>query len=457
MVFPLLLLVLHIETMANGSPQFPPEVLELFVDRIADFTQDRAALQACSLVSHAFRNRAHHHLFSSIRFTQRSYSIATKLHSELQAFCELATSGLTFTMTTLLFHVQSFALVLNGSVFDAYTTLSNENLTEIMRLLRKHSQVIHSTIILGSAMRIFWPYLSLRFRKAFTELCQVPSMSTLHLQNICSVPATLLSDTNINDVRLHQVTLLNPLASRSPFNFLWNVSQLHSLDIDHSFPFPTSAIFELDIGNQAQVPFERYRSSFSNIRRLRYTFYDPDDFQKFHDISLCMPALEEVCVVFSANDFHRGLRGRFSFNELPSLRALAIHHESLITIGLTSPLFKVLETIKSISVPPTLESIELGFQVHTHPPWMKGGEFFPETQIWSMLDKALAHSTFDKIKTVELNLHYMTLQAQPWTFDERFFDRRCRKFLPEAFPLLTKSKSKELIANISVQVAPLAD
>ncbi|PPQ78822.1 hypothetical protein CVT25_010691 [Psilocybe cyanescens] len=440
------------------SCQLPGEVLELFVDQVASFrnlVERRTTLQACSLVSLAFRNRSHHHLFSNVEFTQPSYSIPSKLFYRLRKFRDIVTSGLDLRMTSLLYHVQSFSLVMDGSVFDAYTTMNNEDLTTVLRMLCKYSKAIHTTTLLGSSMRIFWPYLTRDFREAFKELCRVPSMRTLHLENLCSVPATFLLGTKIRNVRLHLVTIFSPIPGLPAFNCLWDsVGQLHSVDIDHTFPFFIEEIIGSDIRTR-NISLERSSEgvNLSSIKSLKYTLYQPDDFQRFMQIVLEIPSLERVCMIFSdlgSSGFHRVVGAQAPFDELPALRTLAIGHRSSISTGIRSPLLKVLDVLRSASISRTLESIELSFEVHSHPPWLRLTEFFPETKTWALFDKVLTHETFDSVTRVRLNLCYSTLQAQPWTFDEQFFAKRCRSFLAEVFPLLMGSKSKEIVVDVSV-------
>ncbi|KAH9487232.1 hypothetical protein JR316_0001301 [Psilocybe cubensis] len=444
----------------QGSCQLlPNEILELFVDQVGNLrspVERRITLQACSLVSIAFRNRAHHHLFSNVEFTQPSYSVPSKLFYRLRKFREVVTSGLGFQMTSLLHHVQSFTLVMDGSVFDAYTTMNNEDLTTIIRMLCKHSTAIHTTTLLGSSMRIFWPYLTRDFREAFKELCRVPSMRTLHLENLCSVPATFLLGTKIKNIRLHLVTIFSPIPGLPAFNCLWDsVGQLQAVDIDHTFPFFIEEIIGSDTMRTRTVSLEKSaeKVNLSSIKLLRYTFHLPDDLQRFTQIALAIHSLEAVSVVFDDTDssgFRRAIGDQIPLHELPALRTVAIGHKSSINTGIRGPLLKMLDVLKSLSVPRTLECIELSFEIHSHPPWFKLTEFFPETKTWALFDKLLTHETFDSVKRVRLNLRYTTLQAQPWTFDEQFFVQRCHGYLSEVFPLLMGSASKELMADVSV-------
>ncbi|KAF8960965.1 hypothetical protein BDZ97DRAFT_1830614, partial [Flammula alnicola] len=58
--------------MTSVSHSIPPEILDLFIDELAqssDKSVSRAALHACSLVSPAFCRRAQHHLLSEINLT----------------------------------------------------------------------------------------------------------------------------------------------------------------------------------------------------------------------------------------------------------------------------------------------------------------------------------------------------------------------------------------------------
>jgi len=351
-------------------------------------------------------------------------------------------------MTSLLHYTHSFKLVMDGSVFDAYAILENEDLAKTMRLLCKYSSAIHTVGITGSSIPIFWPDLSREFQEAFRDLIHLPTVTTLCLDNISGVPETILRGTNISHIRFYLVKLFNPTPGLRPFFSLSQTDKLGDIDIDYTFPFSPD-------DSSSGSPFQ---PSLSNLRSLKYTFYHPEDFQRFVNIALSLKSLEKINILFSDSTsmFFQGLGFDIPFNSLPLLRTLGICHKSPIATGIRSPLLKVLDLLRCINaLPPSLETLVLGFVIRTNPPWLRLSEFFPEPKTWALLDKLLSTERFGRVNTVQMRLQYVTLPGKPWSFDEAIFVERCRSCLEHVFPLLIASERTRKKIELDVAVFPL--
>ena len=356
-------------------------------------------------------------------------------------------------MTGLLYHLRSFKLVMDGSIFEAYAILENEDLVEILRGVQAFSKGIEAFTMQGSSFPIVWPDLTREFRAVFRSLCRSsPNLKTLNLENIVGVPHTLLTRTNIRHIRLHLIEFKKP---RMAFVIFREghlpKGQLESIDIDYTFPFPPSSLIESRLAYEDAMT--HYRTIFSQVKRLRYLIYRSDDLERFIAVAKGLSSSLEVVnleLSNSDNGFLRALSWEIPLADLPLLRRVIICHKSLISTGTRHPLFKVAAVLRNVSVPLCMETIELSFEVSAYAPWLKATHFFPEPKIWALLDRALTQKRFDAVKGVILRLRYCVSQEQPWTFDEGVFIDRCHDIVKDVFPLLAGSKSKKLELVVSV-------
>ncbi|KJA29488.1 hypothetical protein HYPSUDRAFT_61516 [Hypholoma sublateritium FD-334 SS-4] len=433
----------------------PPEILDAFIDELGRNPAQsdcRCALQQCSFVSRAFRNRAHHYLFSKVEFVQRPYSTPSEILSRLWQFRNIVHRGTRLPMTGLLHHLRSFKLVMDGSIFEAYAILENEDLVEILRAIQVSSKDFEAFAIHGSSFPIVWPDLTTDFRAVFRNLCRtMPNLTTLNLVNIVGVPHTLLMRTNIRDIRFHLIEFKKP---RMAFVIFREghlpKGQLESIDIDYTFPFPPSNLIESRLAYEDAMA--HYRTIFSQVKKLRYLIYRSDDLERFIAVARGLSSSLEVVnleLTNSDNGFLRALSWEIPLADLPLLRRLIICHKSLISTGTRHPLFKVATVLKNVSVPVCMEAVELLFEVSAQAPWLKAMHFFPEPEIWALLDTALTNRRFDAVRSVVLRLRYCVSQEPPWTFDEGVFIGRCHDLVKDVFPLLAGSKSKKLELVVS--------
>lgn len=355
-------------------------------------------------------------------------------------------------MTGLLYHLRSFKLVMDGSIFEAYAILDNEDLVEILRGIQEFSKDIEAFAMQGSSFPIVWPDLTMDFRAVFRSLCRSsPNMTTLNLENIVGVPHTLLMRTNIRHIRLHLIEFKKP---RMTFVIFREghlpKGQLESIDVDYTFPFPPSSLIESRLAYEDAMA--HYRTIFSQVKRLRYLIHRSDDLERFIAVARGLSSsLEIVNLQLSSSDngFLRALSWEIPLADLPHLRRVIICHKSLISTDTRHPLIKVATVLRNVSVPLCMEAIELLFEVSAQAPWLKSTHFFPEPKTWALLDTALTQRRFDAVKSVVLRLRYCVSQEQPWTFDEGVFVNRCHDIVKDVFPLLAGSESKKLELVVS--------
>lgn len=354
-------------------------------------------------------------------------------------------------LTSILYHLRALTIITDGSIFEAYAILENEDMLEILRDVRAHSKYIHTFTMQGSSFPIVWPNLTLDFRWALKDICRSSdNMTTLNLENMVGIPHTLFTGTNIKHVRFHLIEFEQPRTSFAVFeDDCLPKGQLESIDIDYTFPSPPFNLVETHIAYDDAMA--NYQSFFSSLRKLRFLIHRSDDLQRFVAIAGGISSLEIVDLEISNSDngFLRTMSSNLPLNDLPCLRQLIIRHKSLVNITMRHPLFMVATILKSISIPKSLRTIELSFEVSAHPPWTKPIHFFPDHKSWGMLDAALTQERFGSVRDVILSLRYCPLREEPWTFDERFFTERCHKIYKGIFPLLSSSKSKRLVLNIT--------
>ncbi|KAF9540042.1 hypothetical protein CPC08DRAFT_480432 [Agrocybe pediades] len=441
--------------MSLENAVLPLEILELILDEIKRSRQYnekevQETLQTCSFVCYAFRSRASRHLFSTLQLIQHPFSSPSKLLTKLWDLRELVHAGHQLGLPSILHYTRSFQLVMDGSLFDAYAILENEDLARIMRILCKYSSVLHTIAIAGSFIPIFWPDLSREFQEAFRDLTRVPTVTTLRLNNISGVPANILHGTNIDHVKFHLVKSFYPMLAHWPFFCVFHTDQLRGLDIDYTFPIAQPS--NVEPVEELDPLFSQVGSSFSGVKSLQYTFYHPEDFQRLMNIASSLPSLESVVINYSnsTSSLFEGLGYDVPFDTLSSLRTLGICHKSDIAVGIRSPLLKVADLLTCIDVPPSLETLILGFVVRTTPPWLRLAEYFPEPKTWGLLDKLLVSERYSSVRSVQLRLQYVTLPGKPWSFDEDVFLRRCRACLQDVFPLVMSCKTKTLEVDVAV-------
>ncbi|KAF9482419.1 hypothetical protein BDN70DRAFT_875175 [Pholiota conissans] len=432
----------------------PPEILELFIDEVGKKSEKLefwATLQACALVSRVFRNRAHHHLFSSISFVQRPYSTPTRTLTRLWKFRELVHSGMNFAgLTGVLYHLRALALIIDGSIFDAYRILEDGDIAQLLRDVQVHSHSLESLTLQGSSYPIVWTNLTPTFRRALKDLCRSsPSMTTLNLENMVGVPNALLKGTNIRHVRFHYIEFEETQMAFGIFrDDLLNKGQLESIDIDYTFPFPQSNSLAK---NYDECAMENYQSFFTGVKKLRYVLNRSDDLNHFVAVARSISGLETIELELSNldNGFLRGTPLHLPLHELPHLHRLIIRHRTLVNIGMRHPLFKVMAILKSITLPKSLHTLELFFDVSARAPWTKPTHFFPDPKSWGMLDASLSQAQFHRVREVVMNLKYCPLLEKPWTFDEGVCSERSYEMFRGVFPLLSNSKSKRLDLNVT--------
>lgn len=448
-MIPTLLNRLSLTPMSSTSltlRPLPAEVLECFIDALSqDRSADaRRAMRTCAFVCRSFRNRAHHHIFSRLEFVQPPYSTVSKILSRLFKFRGLVESGRKLpSLTTPLYHTRSFKLVMDGSLFEAYAILGNEDLVSILDLIQTYSWDIRRVSLKGSSFPIIWPDLTWNFRMAFKQLCRSsPSLTTLRLENMTGVPHTILLGTKIRHVRFHLIEFARSTIGLLPeFRFNHPIEhQLESIDIDYTFPFPENNLLN---GPGSDVKsLEQYQTMFSGIRRLNYLIYRLDDLERFLFIAQRLaPTLDTVDLVLSNsnNDFLRALSWAIPFDTLHNLGRVLLRHESMVAVGIRHPLVKVVAILRNMVITPSLHTMEVAFEVRSDPPWLKTGHFFPDPHNWALLDKVLMQPKFDLVRDVVLHLRYFITQAPPWAFDETVFITRCRGRIQDVFPLLCAS------------------
>lgn len=360
-------------------------------------------------------------------------------------------------MTGLLYHLRSFTLVMDGSIFEAYAILENDDLVALLCALQAYSKGLESFAMQGSSFPIVWQDLTLDFRAAFKSLCRAaPNLTTLCLENMVGVPHTLLMGTNIAHVRFYLIEFKKP---RMAFVIFREghlpKGQLESIDIDYTFPFPPSSLIESRLAYEDAMA--HYRSIFSHVKRLRYLIYRSDDLERFVAAARGIaPSLEVVSLELSNSDngFVRTLSWEIPLADLPRLKRVAIRHKSLISTGTRHPLLKVSNILKALSVHDSLDTIELAFEVSAQAPWLKAPHFFPEPRTWALLDADLMNKKFDLVKNVVLRLRYCVLQEQPWSFNEAVFVDRCHETLKFVFPLVSGSKNKTIKMIVCMTTEP---
>ncbi|KAF5311756.1 hypothetical protein D9619_003586 [Psilocybe cf. subviscida] len=446
-------------TVALTSQPLPAEVLEFFIDALSkDRSADaRRAMRTSALVCRSFRNRAHHHIFWRLEFVQPPYSTSSKTLSRLFNFRGLVEAGQKLPLlTTPLYHIRSFKLAMDGSLFEAYAILENPDLVSILELIQKYSWDIRKVSLKGSSFPIVWPDLTWDFRMALKQLCRSsPSLTTLCLENMTGVPHTMLLGTKIRHVRFHLIEFAVGALDLLP-RFRYNhpvEPQLESIDIDYTFPFPEDN--PLNHSGTDEMSLGQYQSIFSGVKRLKYLIYRSDDLERFLSLAQKLSSsLDTVDLELSNSDngFLRALTWEIPLDSLPNLGRILLRHKSLVSVGTRHPLVKVASILRNMIIPASLQAIEVAFEVRSDPPWLKTGHFFPDPHNWALLDKILTDNKFERVREVVFHLRYFTVQAPPWAFNETVFVDRCRSCIQDVFPLLYASLKT---VHVDIRVLPV--
>ncbi|KAF9557078.1 hypothetical protein CPC08DRAFT_764782 [Agrocybe pediades] len=175
---------------------FPQELSDMIIDeasKIPGKEESTRALTSLSLVSTAFRERAHGHLFASITFdgSARAMEAAQNLLGLLEVDHDTDTLGLASKIT-------SFACSIPQSGAGPLVMILNKLFIAEGRLCSLH---------LAFLSPYSWPYLPENLVRAIFEVCHRPRLATLSIDWLYNIPRNFLQHSFVKRLTLDFVSV----------------------------------------------------------------------------------------------------------------------------------------------------------------------------------------------------------------------------------------------------------
>ncbi|KAF8909243.1 hypothetical protein CPB84DRAFT_1765637, partial [Gymnopilus junonius] len=191
-------------------PAIPIELTDHIIDelsRIPDKRERSSALSSAALVCHAFRFRAHSHLFAELHFALGDLPIHRRSRrcSRLRQLIDADSNS---EYTGIASHVTSLSVIIYLAAerqTPIVRGLGDGDLTAVMRKLFKTDGLPCSLSLISRAIsrreerHQIWNWLNAAYLSAFYDLCRNSRVTTLKLSGFTSVPQNLLLTRNAVD------------------------------------------------------------------------------------------------------------------------------------------------------------------------------------------------------------------------------------------------------------------
>jgi hypothetical protein len=258
---------------------FPQELLDHFVDDLGEeyllsFTFNygdpvsRMALQACLSVSRSFHDRAAIYLFRQVLL---DYKAGREMSTRFSLLRTIMTPSVDGKIPGIAPYIKRFTLILSGlrpspsgdlcleDPDDVLKTLSNQDLSTILRDLRSDAYGIEILVIGITTMRnMKWTLLPPHFQSSMLYLIRSPHLTSLQLYKFSRLPPTLLNCTTLKDVRLEQLDM----SDRDE-----ETKQDPPEPQQNPLPCPKLEVFQTD--NAFAVDLDPITSPLSHLKKLK--------------------------------------------------------------------------------------------------------------------------------------------------------------------------------------------
>jgi len=444
----------------------PQELLDRFVDDLGveyllSFTFNygdpvsRMALQACLGVSRSFHDRAAIYLFRQVLLNYKPGREMSTRFSLLRTIMPPPVDG---NIPGIAPYIKRFTLILSGlrptSSGDLYLedpedvlrTLSNQDLSTILRDLRSDTYGIEILVIRITTMRnIKWTLLPPHFQSAMLYLIRSPHLTSLQLYKFSRLPPTLLNGTTLKDVRLEGLDI----GDRDPAE-----CQKSCL------PFPKLEVFQTD--NGFAVDLDPITSPLSQLKKLKTYSILPTHYRDtFKILRLARLSLEVVRLDFSGTCYNTlsdpfpnsrvlqpgdidPLPESFNIGVMPNLRFLCVmHFRSFGTPfrPVDDSNTDIICDMLDVSAPLT-KFTELGLQFHFNEVNVQDTFLRPHPDsYWQRIDRILTGGKYPALKKFKLELSSdIILEDAEIVFNKKSFLRSTRARFRRAFPRISSSK-----------------
>ncbi|KAF8956459.1 hypothetical protein BDZ97DRAFT_1763771 [Flammula alnicola] len=407
--------------MSSSVHFIPQELSDRVIDEAAQISRKASrnrTLSSIALLSHACRDRANKHRFSTISFSGKTATV-----SHIRTLLDLINSDVWSQEAGIARHVRNLTIKLQRSARTVHNTLDDGSLASILRRIFRGTgqpQAPNGIFMLslslpvpsrkGDLAALGYASLNEDFKSALKDICTNSYLVTLKLNYLDDIPTDLLHGSTLKHLHLDHVSFLDssdvslPASSEDGGPVYSPLAHLETLNTDHSCSLrriigtPTYNA----LGPEPALPglnalsseihgvedFERTHNIVKNVVALKKLTFRMKIFDvhlgsiEFYDQ---LPQLEKLSIIYNANIFHEDPSYRQNLEKVPhvlqpNLPPIRHLHITLSLRGsdfdARTPSdvfdayrdFSILDDfILSSSLPPSLEKVSFLFEVTIYP------------------------------------------------------------------------------------------
>ncbi|KAF8961426.1 hypothetical protein BDZ97DRAFT_1921310 [Flammula alnicola] len=408
--------------MSSSGHFIPQELSDRVIDEAAQISgkaSPNRTLSSIALLSHACRNRANKHRFSTI-----SFSGETATASHIRTLRDLMNSDVWSQEAGIARHVRNLTIKLQRSARTVHKILDDGSLASILhRIFRGtgHPQAPNGIFMLslslpvpsrkGDSVGLSYASLNEDFKSALKDICTNSYLVTLKLNYLDDIPPDLLHGSALKHLHLDNVGFLDssdvllPASSVDSGPVYSPLAHLETLDTNHVHSCSLRRIIGAPtynaLGPEPALPglnalsieiygvesFERTYHIVENVVTLKKLTFRMNIFDvhlgsiEFYDQ---LPQLEKLSIIYNANIFHEDPSYRQNLEKVPhvlqpnlppirhlhitlSLRGSDLDARTPSDIFDAYHDFSILDDFISSSLPPSLEKVSFLFEVTIYP------------------------------------------------------------------------------------------
>ncbi|KAJ3495190.1 hypothetical protein NLJ89_g10668 [Agrocybe chaxingu] len=422
----------------HPEPRFPVEILDLFVDEIANFHDLDAratTLSTCSLVSRSFAHRARKHIFRSIELSEWD--------------------GDTLLRAQRLYDILIWTSSTPGRLMNV-APLVKEFLLDCESL--PNPEEVEGIVVLDE--------LGVDFRCSLINLFRSPRLKYLHLHGLQEVPKTLLLGTHIQVLVLEDISCTDRVDT--PCEAFLSPESLHGASypqlVDLALDGPYWSYLPLLENKGNAVPGPK-TSALTGLHKLSVVINDEEDYAWMSAILMrTQESLEDLSIIYgfgSPDDAAPAmLQDPIDLSSMKQLHSIHVDH-----LGDGQRLIEALHSSEllfdTLTISNTLKTLDLGFFVdlslneeHQNA-YTTMAAFIAtlvepsENNVWETLNEIFA-TKFRRLEQVEINLGFMEDGPGTPVVDHEFADI-AKELIRSTLPFFSKNTGH--VPRLKVEVA----
>ncbi|KAF9472044.1 hypothetical protein BDN70DRAFT_998356 [Pholiota conissans] len=448
-------------TMSSSSQNVvPAEVIDLIVDEIAKFSDDRMkkkTLASLALVSWYCRSRAHGHLFSSLYILDYQNG-----RQRVQALLHLIEADPQSEESGIASYVRSLTIQLIGQTNKIRIPFDDGSLARIFRkIFRKQNKGPFSLSLLcppreGIVRKPFdWTTLNADFLSTFYDLLGNPSFDTLHLAHFGKLPRNLLHHSFIRNLKIEKLHLDDidndeeipeevrfGLLEDEPGICMSDEGQavpLESIDTDHSVPL----LYLIDKTSQKML---HPKFAFSRLNRLIVRITSAHNFVKTRWIFVnAASTLKRMDIIlFTSDELPEHEASELLL--LPELQSISIIQNSTsYKFPGRSRIPQICRFMEHLTLHPNLKEVKISMFLYSHPDLASrtAAEIFNGHDL-APFDQLFSRSNFNGLKRLIIRFMFNLIPPRNG-WDLRAFQEACREHVRRFFELSEASHAALIV------------